>query len=192
MSLETAFQTFPKLETPNLILRQLTPADAQAFFTILGDPRVARYYDDDTFTLLSQAVEQLEAWEIGYRARRLIRWGITRRGDDTLLGTCGLSGIHAWHRRAAVGYELVPLHWRQGIMTETLTALLAFAFGDLDLNRIDALVMPANTPSILLLQKLGFSNEGLLREYENWGEEKGFTDLYMFSLLKKEWVASSR
>jgi ribosomal-protein-alanine N-acetyltransferase len=192
MSLDTVFQTFPRLETPNLILRQLAPTDAQAFFTILGDPQVARYYDDDTFTLLSQAVEQLEAWETGYRNRRLIRWGITRKGDDTLLGTCGLSGIHAWHRRAAVGYELARAHWRQGIMNETLHAVLVFAFGDLALNRIDALVMPANSPSILLLQKLAFSNEGLLREYEYWGEEKGFTDLYMFSLLKKDSAAATR
>jgi RimJ/RimL family protein N-acetyltransferase len=45
------------------------------------------------------------------------------------------------------------------------------------------LVMPDNIASIRLLEKIGFKNEGLLIGYENWGS-KGFTDLYILSLLR--------
>jgi len=48
------------------------------------------------------------------------------------------------------------------------------------------LVMPGNTASIKMLEKLGFKNEGRLEEYEKWGS-KGFVDLYIFALLSKVW-----
>jgi ribosomal-protein-alanine N-acetyltransferase len=71
-------------------------------------------------------------------------------------------------------------------MSEALSAIIDLGFQEMELNRIEAVVMPENLGSIRLLEKLGFHNEGKLREYENWGE-KGFTDLFMLSLLRKEW-----
>ena len=71
-------------------------------------------------------------------------------------------------------------------MTEALSAILDLGFQEMSLNRIEAVVMPGNTASIKLLEKLGFHNEGVLKEYENWGS-KGFIDLCMLSLLRKAW-----
>ena len=93
-------------------------------------------------------------------------------------------------QRASIGYELARAAWRQGIMTEALDVIIAFGFRELNLNRIDAVVLPENKASILLLEKLGFSHEGLLKEYENWGN-KGFVDLCMLSMLKKTWNLKS-
>jgi ribosomal-protein-alanine N-acetyltransferase len=104
--------------------------------------------------------------------------------DGVVIGSCGFYGTHPWHLRGSIGYELARPFWRQGIMSEALTAILTLGFGEMGLNRIDAVVLPENLASIRLLEKLGFCNEGLLREYENWGS-KGFVDLCMLSLLKK-------
>ena len=71
-------------------------------------------------------------------------------------------------------------------MTEALSAILNFGFGEMELNRIEAVVMPENTASIIMLEKLGFRKEGLLEEYEKWGN-KGFVDLCMFARLRKDW-----
>jgi ribosomal-protein-alanine N-acetyltransferase len=49
---------------------------------------------------------------------------------------------------------------------------------------------PGNVASVKLLEKLGFHNEGLLKEYENWGS-KGFTDLCMLGLTKTMWNAKA-
>ena len=75
-------------------------------------------------------------------------------------------------------------------MTEALGGIIDFGFGSLELNRIEAVIMPGNMASINLLEKLGFENEGLLREYERWGS-KGFVDLCIFALLRKEWGRSN-
>ena len=186
MLINSAFQAFPQLETRNLLLRRMHPADANALFKVLGDDEVAEFYDDDAFVHISQASDQIEAWESGFQNKRSIRWGITRKDEGDIIGSCGYYGIHTWNRRASIGYELGRIYWRQGIMAEALSAMIDFGFDEMDLNRIEALVMPENSASIKMLEKLGFRNEGLLEEYEQWGS-KGFVDLCMFAMLRKDW-----
>jgi ribosomal-protein-alanine N-acetyltransferase len=189
MSIDEMFQSFPKVETKNLVLRRLQDSDSNAIFRILADDEVTRYYDEASFTAVSQAGSQIEAWENGFVSKRCIRWGIARKADGGIIGSCGYYGFHPWHKRASIGYELARPFWRQGIMTEALDAILDLGFNKMELNRIEAVVMPENSASIKLLEKLGFHNEGLLKEYENWGS-KGFTDLCMLSLLRKSWSKS--
>ena len=164
----------------------VTNFDTESLFAVLGDEEVTKFYDDEVYGEVSQANGQIEAWAEGFEARRCIRWGIARREDDTIIGTCGYYGFHGWHRRGGIGYELARSFWRQGIMAEALSAIIEFGFGEIGLNRIQAVVMPANEGSVKLLEKLGFRQEGVLREYENWGH-KGYVDVMMFSLLRREY-----
>jgi ribosomal-protein-alanine N-acetyltransferase len=82
------------------------------------------------------------------------------------------------------GYEIHPDFWKQGLMTEALQAMIQFSFGPQDLmpvHRIEAIVYPENTGSIRLLEKLGFTLEGLRREFGFW---KGhYQDVFMYALL---------
>jgi ribosomal-protein-alanine N-acetyltransferase len=189
MSINQAFQTFPQIETKNLLLRRMHSADAGELFKILADTKVTEYYDDDAFTDSAKASAQIEAWENGYINRRCIRWGITRRDEGKIIGSCGFYGIHSWNQRASFGYELAREYWRRGIMTEALSGMFEYGFNAMELNRLDAVVMPGNTASIKMLEKLDFRKEGRLEEYEKWGG-KGFVDLYMFAMLRKAWCKS--
>lgn len=186
LNLDCVFQAFPHLETERLVLRRLHLSDAKSLFAILADEEVTKFYDDEAFTEISQAREQLESWAGGFDARRCVRWGITLREDANVIGTCGYYGFHGWHARASIGYELARSYWRQGIMTEALDAIIGFGFREVGLNRIQAVLMPENEGSNKLLEKLGFQREGVLRGYENWGE-KGYVDVLMFSLLRHEY-----
>ena len=185
MNLSVVFDTFPRLETERLVLRELRAVDAESLFAVLGDEEVVEFYDDEVFRDISQARDQIEAWAAGYQGRRSVRWGITQVDHDELLGTCGYYGFHRLHKRAGIGYELARSFWRQGIMTEALSAILAFGFKRVGLNRIEAVVMPENEGSVKLLEGLGFQQEGVLREYEHWGD-KGRVDLMMFSCLRRD------
>ncbi len=186
MNLDVVFDTFPQLETKRLVLRELHSGDAESLFAVLGDEEVTQFYDDEGFRDVSQAGKQIEAWAAGFRARRCVRWGIAQRENGEIIGTCGYYGFHGWHKRAGIGYELARPFWRQGIMTEALGAIIEFGFKRVGLNRIEAVVMPGNQVSVKLLEGLGFHQEGVLREYENWGD-KGYVDLMMFSLLRREY-----
>ena len=172
MNLDIVFGTFPQLKTKRLALGELRSRDAASLFAVLGDKEVTEFYDDEVFGCVSQAREQIEAWAAGFRARRSVRWGIALRENREIIGTCGYYGFHNWHKRAGIGYELAQPFWRQGIMTEALGAIIEFGFKRVGLNRIEAVVMPENNGSAKLLEGLGFYQEGVLREYENWGGQR--------------------
>jgi len=71
---------------------------------------------------------------------------------------------HIRSRRAAIGYIIDPARQRQGIAIEAVSAMLDFCFDELGLHRVQAFIEPDNTASRGLVEKLGFSCEGLLRD----------------------------
>ncbi len=182
MVLNDAFSSFPRIETPRLLLRQLTKDDCNDVFAIFSDPNVTEYYDLETFNRVEEAEEHIERLLTRFDKRQAIRWGITVRPNDRVIGTCGV--MIQSNIRGGLGYELARKYWRQGIMTEALSAVINFAFEDLGINRLEALVMPGNLASEELLRNLGFKEDGILREYAFY--KGAFHDLTCFSILGRE------
>jgi len=88
------------------------------------------------------------------------------------------------HYRAEVGYELSKDYWGNGIASEALEAAVKYGFHNLQLERIQALIEPANLSSQKLVERQGFIKEGLLRHYEYTCGK--FDDLFMYSIIKKD------
>ena len=181
-NIDRGFGDFPALETRNLRLRRLTTRDAAAILDIFADEEVTRYYDLYTFCTIREAIELIDFMHESFLAERQIRWGIERKADGKLVGTCGFVVLH--QHRGEIGYDLARVFWGHGYMREALGAVLAYGFHTLDLNRIEALVMPDNRASIRLLNALSFQNEGVLREFDRF--KGAFHDLCSFSLLARE------
>ncbi len=114
-----------------------------------------------------------------------IRWGITLKGEDRVLGSCGFHHFDAGFHRAETGYELNRAYWRQGMMTEAMSAILTYGFDFLGLHRVEAIIDMANEQSKGLLLKLGFTYEGNLRQRYFFRDR--FEDEHYFGLLKDEW-----
>ncbi len=180
---QSVFTSFPEIETENLLLREILPADREAIFAIFSDPAVTRYYDLQTMRELREADELIDFFDESFELERAIRWGVARKTDDVLVGTCG----YVWLRqfRGEIGYELSSRHWRQGIMHEALDAILEFGFDALDLNRIEALVMIDNVESSRLLRSLGFQEEGVLRQHDFF--KGAFHDMRLYAILRSDY-----
>lgn len=174
---------FPLLETSRLRLREITIADKAAVFRIFSDNEVTRYYDFETFTSEQQAAELILRQKSRFEKGEAIRWGITQRHSNEVIGTIGLV-VDIQNGLGGLGYDLARPYWRMGIMTEALNIVIRFAFSTVKVNRLQALVMPGNVASAAILEKLGFLEEGTLREYYFF---KGrYQDLRCFSLLRRE------
>lgn len=156
---------FPVLETTRLRLRELTMRDVPEIFACFSSGEVMRYYGQEPLTTLAQADELVNFFAASFRDKRGIRWGIEIKGSSGLIGTIGFNAWSPKHRRAEIGYELSPAFWRQGYAAEAVTEVLAFGWESLELTRIGAVVFTANEASNALLVKLGFQQEGLLRNY---------------------------
>ena len=183
-------QEFPVLETDRLVLRKPREEDAALFFQVAQDEAVMRYYGVEPFTTRQQALDVIAWQRCSFADGTGIRWVITERDRDLYIGDLGYHKRERPHRRAEIGYMLARACWRRGLMTEAMTAVLDYGFASMGLNRVEALVDPRNAASDGLLAKLGFTREGVLREYEY--ERGAFVDLYMASLLRREWLDPSR
>jgi len=171
--------------TARLTIRQLTDADTPALFAIFSHPEVMRYWSSPPWTSLSQAEERLTRVQEGYRSRSGYQWGIERKEDRALLGTCSIFDIHEASRRAEIGYALGRPHWGQGYMQEALTGLVDYAFTTLNLNRLEADIDPRNAASAKTLERLGFQKEGFLPERWIVGDE--VSDTWLYGLLRRNW-----
>jgi ribosomal-protein-alanine N-acetyltransferase len=186
-TVDDMFTTFPRLETPRLVLRQIQPADAEALFATFSDEAVMEFYGDMPHRSVADSLELIRRQQGWYARREGIRWGITRRGEDEVIGSCGLFNFDEGAQRAETGYELRQAHWRQGIMSEALAAMLTFAFGEQGLHRVEAVVDDVNERSKGLLRSLGFTHEGTLRQRFFFRDR--FWDEHYFGLLWEEWQA---
>jgi ribosomal-protein-alanine N-acetyltransferase len=180
--------TIPILETDHLTLRALTPADRAAVFALFADPRVALPTHMAPFAGIAQADELIAFFGRRFAAQGGIRWGLTLTGDDTLIGTAGFPGIDAATYRTRIGYNLAYAHWSRGLATEAVRALVGLGFGQLQLNQIEATTNRNNTGSMRVLAKVGFTEEGILRDYVYWREVGAFYDARLYALLRREYA----
>ena len=175
----------PTLSASRVVLRGLDSRDIPALFAIFSDEETMRYWSSGPLRELAEAEELLDDIREHFENRTLFQWGVARKSDDHVIGTCTLFRFEAEHRRAEVGFALARAYWGAGLMTEALAALVAFAFDSLRLHRLEADADPRNARSIQCLQRQGFRREGYLRERYHLGGE--IQDAVVFGLLEPEW-----
>lgn len=91
---------------------------------------------------------------------------IFRTRDDALVGGVTISNIRRGvAQMCTIGYWMGQPYAGQGYMTAALKPLVAFAFGELGLHRVEAACLPENHASHRLLIKSGFREEGTARAY---------------------------
>jgi [ribosomal protein S5]-alanine N-acetyltransferase len=188
MTVDTAFTHFPTLTTQRLRLRQIDATDTDALFAIYSDEETMRFYGEDVHRSSAETRVMIGQTHEGYRQRRSIRWGITLKDQNTIIGSCGFHHFNLDSHHVETGYSLKRAFWGQGIMTEAMRAVLDFGFSELQLHRIEAIIDIANTRSKNLLLKLGFTYEGYLRQRFYFHDQ--FEDEHFFGLLADEWRQS--
>ncbi len=180
------FEETPTLETERLRLRRILPSDLAAWAAIWQRDRVRQYLLEFESAPDDSAVWAIIEWaERIYKQKTGIRWAVTLKPTERMIGSCGFHLYEARNRRLEIGYELHDAYWRKGIMTEALAEVLRFCFDCLCVHRVEADVTEGNAASAALLRKLGFSLEGLWRERVY---ARGvYHGLWQFGLLEREY-----
>lgn len=156
---------FPILETKRLILREIVHEDAGDIFAYFSNEDVTKHYGMQALEHIEQAEQLIQGFTKGFQGKRSMRWGITIKGNNRLIGTIGFNLWVPVHRRAEAGYEIHPDFWRKGLASEALEKIVEYGFQELELTRIGATVYIENTASNEMLLKQGFEQEGTLRNY---------------------------
>jgi ribosomal-protein-alanine N-acetyltransferase len=181
----------PDLETERLNLRKLRPTDAADIFEYASDPQVARYTTWEAHTSLDDAVQFVELIQAVYvnESPSNWTWGLELKDTGKLIGTIAVWG---WpqHARAEVGYAIGRPYWGRGLVTEAVREVLKLGFDALGLNRIEARCVPENIGSARVMEKVGMTYEGLLRE--QMFIKGTFDDMRIYSILRREYYGEHK
>lgn len=170
----------------DISLRMLTNNDADRLFEITDQSRIYLRewlpWVDQTKTIKdSEAFIQMSIQM--YIDRIGLTTGIFYK--NVLVGVAGFNRIDWENKIGYIGYWLANDYQGRGIMTRAVRALINFAFNEYELNRIDIRAASGNIKSQAIPKRLGFTNEGLLRQTE-WLYDH-FVDHIVYGLLKSEW-----
>lgn len=92
-------------------------------------------------------------------------------------------GADVFRKSAEIGFWLGEEYWGRGIMTEVVTAMSEWAFGQFDLHRVFAQIFAWNQPSMRVLEKAGYKYEGRLRS--SAVKDGTLVDQMMYALVRE-------
>lgn len=181
------FRDLPDIETERLLLRKVGLDDAEDVFRYASDPEVTRYLHSQPLRSIEDSRKVVRAATDDYAAGRVRSWGVVHKGDKRLIGTAGFQWWRPESFSANIGYLMAREYWGQGLMPEAVRAVLRFGFERMQLNRIEARLDPENAASARLLEKVGMTREGTLRD--DYYIDGAFYDGMVYSILRREWSA---
>lgn len=174
------------LETDRLLLRPLTHADvpsiqAAASVRAVADTMISiphPYPADEAERYVSRQIAAFEA-------RSSTSFAIEHKSEKSFCGVIEIRAIEPEHSQAELSFWLAVEHWGNGYMSEALQPVLHFGFEEWNLNRLYAYHMIRNPASGRVLQKNGFTQEGVLRQrVRKWGV---FEDAKLWAMLRQDW-----
>ncbi len=107
--------------------------------------------------------------------------------EGAIVGTTGYHRIDWENRSTTVGYWLAESAQGRGSMTLAATALVDHAFTEWKLRRVEVHAGVGNARSRAIPERLGFTEEGVLRQAERVGDR--FVDHVVYAMLAPEWGA---
>lgn len=166
-------------------LRSFGPEDAEAVFAAMDGERerlgewLPWVHTSPTSAETSEFIKRSLANEDA-------REGLGLWVREELAGGCGLH-VDAFMKAGEIGYWLRSEFEGRGIVTMACRSLLDLGFGELGLHRIVICSGTSNLRSQAVPRRLGFTEEGVLRESCKVGDR--YVDLICFSMLDREWAA---
>ncbi|MCY1138443.1 GNAT family protein [Actinoplanes sp. Pm04-4] len=174
------------IATERLVLRRFRKADAAPLAAYRSDPEVARYQSWDAPFPMLRAETAVANFMASDPARPgWFQYAIERTADRLLIGDVAVH-LHDNLKQAEIGFTLAREHQKQGYASEAVRAVLDHLFRVQGLHKVTGECDARNVASAGLMERLGFTREGLLRQQTYIKGE--WTDDALYGLLSTEWL----
>ena len=175
-----------RLETPRLILRRFTEADADAMFrNWASDDQVTKYLTWPTHADVGISRTVVADWIEAYDRHDWYQWAIELRELGEPIGSLSVVRLDERVDECELGWCIGRPWWGRGIVAEAGEAVLGFLFGEVKANRVAARHAVGNPNSGRVMQKIGMVKEGVLRQAGR--SNQGIEDLVQYSMLAREY-----
>lgn len=170
LSLEVnAMQMYYETERLTLkILKQDSADDVLDFY--MNNKEIFEKYEPDRpqnfYTRNYQATLLNYEYNLSLKLAAYRFWVFEKKSPERIIGTISFHNItRSIYQSCQLGYKFDQRYWRRGYARESIQRAISVTFDEMKLRRIEAVVLPSNTPSIRLLESLGFKNEGICHSY---------------------------
>jgi ribosomal-protein-serine acetyltransferase len=168
-------------------LRLLAECHSEQVFALLSE-KLERHPELDKNFSLEDVQKKIKHDLTLFAENKGLGVGIWYKGD--LAGGVRYHEIDWSHRMTELGYWISERFEGKGLVIKTCRVLIDYAFNELNLNRIVISCSTENQRSWAIPEKLGFQQEGILRQSE-WLQDR-FVDMFVYGLLAEEWQADKR
>jgi ribosomal-protein-serine acetyltransferase len=167
-------------------LREIALSDAMDIFKTID---AQRYYLGKwlPFVETTRKVEDTEAFirSILETPPKFREYTFVIHYNRGFAGLIGFKSTDQTNRKTEIGYWLSERYQKNGIITESLKSLMALAYNELNMNRIQIKCAVGNSPSNNIPKRLGFKFEGFERDGELLSGDV-YTDIAVYSKLKND------
>ncbi|MBU2668507.1 GNAT family N-acetyltransferase [Actinoplanes bogorensis] len=173
------------IETERLLLRRFRKPDAEVLAAYRSDPDIARYQSwDAPFSLLRAETAVANFMASDPDRPGWFQYAIEHTADRELIGDVAVH-LHDNLKQAEIGFTLARNRQGQGYATEAVRAVLDRLFTLQGLHKVAGECDARNSGSAALMERLGFTLEGRLRQQTFIKDE--WTDDLIYGLLSTEW-----
>lgn len=171
-------------KTKRLLIREFTQNDLEPFLAYEKQPGMVQFEDgiqdfDSARNYIDNAIRWAEE-----TPRTNYCLAVTIAPLDVIIGRISLTSQNPKIREWEIGWSIQIDHWGNGFASEAAYQLLEFAFQDLNAHRVVAFCHAGNTKSKKVMEKIGMTREGCLRQ-TRWFKE-AWEDEFVYAILDNE------
>ena len=172
-----------EIKTKRLLLRQFQPDDLENVFRGLSHPDIIPYYGV-RYDSLDATKVQMEFFSDLEKNGTGTWWAICSLDNNIFYGAGGLNSLSKEHKKAEIGFWLLPEYWGKGILSEAMPLICSYGFNQLGLHRIEGFVETKNENCKNAMKKSSFKYEGTMVDCEI--KDGHFISLDIFALLNEQ------
>ena len=173
------------LETVRLLLKDYEIDNIDDYFKLKSTREVWTYSTFTPLTDIKQANFLLKELIVNRKNGKYDFMALYLKDTNEFIGESGIIGYNPNANRCVIGYNLLPEFWNQGFATEITNRIVAYAFEELGIERIEALALQSNFASCKVLEKSGFMLEGVLRNYNK--SNNGYRNVCYYGIISSDY-----
>ena len=178
------------IETSRLLLKDYSINDFSNFFLLKTTKEVWEYSTFTPYQSEEKALTDFHAILNNLSVNPYQFGALFTKDSNTFIGEAGIISLNKNTDRCVIGYNLLPDYWGYGYATEITKALVAHAFETLNVERAEALAMHLNAASCKVLEKSGFTLEGILRHFTKI--RNTYFDACYYSIISSDYFRLSK
>ena len=170
------------LESDHILLRPLQSEDFPALLPLTQDPALWTYFTHDLSTLAG-----LETWATGHFSGERLQFVVIDKQSQQVVGSTGFGNYFPRDQRIEIGWTWLGKAFQgTGINAQMKSLMLQYAFGELEMLRVEFKTDVLNLPARQALLRLGATEEGVLRSHTLMTNDRRRDTIY-YSFLRGEW-----